>query len=191
MKIQTASILLAITVLPYATAQACDMPVAPPTPDGGSATLEDMIAAQGEVKTFQAANAEYLECVDDLMASEKASVAEGDKSAEERFALAAADYNAAVSREEQVAADCNTAIRAYKAANPNWTHEALAESALQLQLASLSPPPHTRLAVAATSGGWCSPSSKRFWCYPLNACAFANRARHRLQHLAQSKWALL
>ena len=67
MKIQTASLLLAITVLPYATAQACDVPVAPPTPDGGSATLEDMIAAQGEVKTFQAANAEYLECVDDLM----------------------------------------------------------------------------------------------------------------------------
>ena len=65
MKIQTASLLLTITVLPYATTQACDMPVAPPTPDGGSATLEDMIAAQGEVKTFQAANAEYLECVDD------------------------------------------------------------------------------------------------------------------------------
>jgi len=94
MKIQTASLLLAITVLPYATAQA-------------------------EVKAFQAANAEYLECVDDLMTAEKASQAEGDKSAEERFALAAADYNAAVSREEQVAADFNTAIRAYKAANPD------------------------------------------------------------------------
>ena len=53
------------------------------------------------------------------MASEKASVAEGDKSAEERFALAAADYNAAVSREEQVAADFNAAIRAFKAANPD------------------------------------------------------------------------
>ena len=71
MKIQTASLLLAITVLPYAKAQACDVPVAPPTPDGGSATLEDMIAAQGEVKAFQAANAEYLECVDDLMRQKK------------------------------------------------------------------------------------------------------------------------
>ena len=119
MKIQTASLLLAIAVLPYATTQACDVPVAPPTPDGGSATLEDMIAAQGEVRAFQAANEEYLKCVDDLMAAEKASVAEGDKSAEERFAVAAADYNAAVSREEQVAADFNTAIRAYKAANPD------------------------------------------------------------------------
>ena len=35
------------------------------------------------------------------------------------FVHAAADYNAAVSREEQVAADFNAAIRAYKAANPN------------------------------------------------------------------------
>ena len=119
MKIRSASLLLAIAALPYATAQACDVPVVPPIPDGGSATLEDMISAQGEVKTFQAANEEYLECVDDLMASERASVAEGDKSAEERFALAAADYNAAVSREEQVAADFNAAIRAYKAANPD------------------------------------------------------------------------
>lgn len=119
MKIQTASLMLAIAVMPYVTAQACDVPVAPPTPDGGSATLEDMITAQGEVKAFQGANEEYLKCVDDLMAAEKASVAEGDKTAEERFALAAADYNAAVSREEQVAADFNTAIRAYKAANPD------------------------------------------------------------------------
>ena len=119
MKIQTASLLLAITVLPYATAQACDVPVAPPTPDGGSATLEDMIAAQGEVKAFQAANAEYLTGVDEKMVAEKAAIDEGDDGAQERYALAAADYNAAVSREEQVAADFNTAIRAYKAANPN------------------------------------------------------------------------
>ena len=119
MKRQTASLLLAIALLPYATAQACDVPVAPPPTDGSSASLEDMISAQNEVKAFQAANAEYLECVDDLMAEEKASVAEGDKSAEERFALAGADYNAAVSREEQVAADFNAAIRAYKAANPD------------------------------------------------------------------------
>ena len=60
-----------------------------------------------------------MECVDDQMASEKAAIDEGDDSAEERYALAAADYNAAVSREEQVAADFNTAIRAYKAANPD------------------------------------------------------------------------
>lgn len=119
MRTHTAPFLLAMMLLSSATAQACDVPVAPPAPDGESATLEEMISAQGEVKAFQAANAEYLECVDNSMTAEKAAVDEGDKSAEERFALAAADYNAAVSREERVAADFNSAIRAYKAANPD------------------------------------------------------------------------
>ena len=111
--------LLAMTLLSYATAHACDVPVAPPTPNGESATYEEMVSAQDEVKAFQTANTEYLECVDNQMTSEKAAVDEGDKSAEERYTLAAADYNAAVSREEQVAADFNAAIRAYKAANPD------------------------------------------------------------------------
>ncbi len=119
MKIQTAPLLLALTVMPLGAAFACDAPVAPPSPDGGSATLEEMIAAQGEVKAFQGANAEYLECVDNQMSAEQASIDEGDESAKERYALAAADYNAAVSREEQVAADFNSAIKAYKAANPD------------------------------------------------------------------------
>ena len=119
MRTHTAPFLLAMTLLSSATTYACDVPVAPATPDGESATLEEMISAQGEVKAFQEANAEYLECVDNQMTAEKAAVDEGDDSAEERFALAAADYNAAVSREERVAADFNTAIRAYKAANPD------------------------------------------------------------------------
>ena len=119
MKTSITSLLLVLASTSVHSALACDVPVAPPTPDGSNATLEEMIAAQGEVKAFQAANAEYLECVDDQMASEKAAIDEGDDSAEERYALAAADYNAAVSREEQVAADFNTAIRAYKAANPD------------------------------------------------------------------------
>lgn len=119
MKTQTASLLLALTLAPLGAAQACDAPVTPASPDGESATLEEMIAAQGEVKAFQASNAEYLECVDNQMSAEQASIDEGDESAKERYALAAADYNAAVSREEQVAADFNAAIKAYKAANPD------------------------------------------------------------------------
>ena len=103
MKIQTAPLLLALTVMPLGAVFACDAPVAPPSPDGGSATLEEMIAAQGEVKAFQAANAEYLECVDNQMSAEQASIDEGDESAKERYALAAADYNAAVSREAEAA----------------------------------------------------------------------------------------
>ena len=44
MKTQTASLLLALTLAPLGAAQACDAPVAPPSPDGGSSTLEEMIA---------------------------------------------------------------------------------------------------------------------------------------------------
>jgi hypothetical protein len=119
MNIQTAFLILGLLAAPVGVAHACDVPVAPSTPDGDSATMDEMVAAQGGVKAFQAANAEYLACVDDKMVAEKAAIDEGDDSAQERYALAAADYNAAVSREEQVATDFNTAIRAFKAANPN------------------------------------------------------------------------
>ena len=118
MNIKSATLVAALLANPWSTAFACDVTVAPPTPDGGSATMEDMVASQGEVKAFQAANADYLTCVDDQMTAEKAAMDEGDDDADERYALAAADYNAAVSREEQVAADFNAAIRAFKAANP-------------------------------------------------------------------------
>ena len=82
MKTSITSLLLVLASTSAFSVLACDVPVAPPTPDGSSATLEEMIAAQGEVKAFQAANAEYLECVDDQMASEKAAIDEGDDSAE-------------------------------------------------------------------------------------------------------------
>ena len=118
MNIKPATLAFALFATPFSAAFACDVPVAPPTPDGGSATMEDMVASQGEVKAFQAANADYLTCVDDQMTSEKAAMDEGDNDADERYALAAADYNAAVSREEKVAAEFNAAIRAFKAGKP-------------------------------------------------------------------------
>jgi hypothetical protein len=114
MDMKPATLVFALLATPLSGAFACDVP----TPDGGSATMEDMVASQGEVKAFQAANADYLTCVDDQMTAEKAAMDEGDSDADERYALAAADYNAAVSREEQVAADFNAAIKAFKAANP-------------------------------------------------------------------------
>ena len=119
MKTHVLSITFGLVLGSSGLAQACDAPQTPEAIDGSSATMDEMVAAQGAVKAFQAANAEYLACVDEVMTSEKALVDEGDKDAKERYALAAADYNAAVSREEQVAGDFNGAVRAYKAANPN------------------------------------------------------------------------
>ena len=119
MTIRTDFLTLSLLALPVSTVIACDAPSAPIVPDGDSASLEEMVAAQAGIKAFQESNAEYLKCVDEQMATEKNLEDEGDEGAQERYALAAADYNAAVSREEQVAADFNTEIRAYKSANPD------------------------------------------------------------------------
>ena len=56
-------ILVALFCLP-AHAIACDYPEKPKLPDGNSATKEDMIAAQGAVKSFLAAVDEYLSCIE-------------------------------------------------------------------------------------------------------------------------------
>ena len=47
MKTSVTSLLLVLASTSALSALACDVPVAPPTPDGSSATLEEMIAAQG------------------------------------------------------------------------------------------------------------------------------------------------
>ena len=117
MNIKLATLAFALFATPFSAAFACDVPVAPPTPDGGSATMEDMVASQGEVKAFQAANEDYLTCVDDQMTSVTEAMDEGANDAVERYALAAADYKAAVLREEKVAADFNAAIKAFKDGN--------------------------------------------------------------------------
>ncbi len=119
MKLQTAFLALSLSTLPVSAVVACDAPETPSVPDGAGATMEEMIATQTAIKAFQASNAEYLTCVDEQMGAEQNLVDEGDESAKERYALAAADYNAAVSREEQIAADFNTAIRDFQAANPD------------------------------------------------------------------------
>lgn len=100
----------------------CDAPAEPEIPDGASATLEDMLAGQKAVKTFQAANADYLACLE--KAYEKAAKA-ASKGSDDAKAAAEADYkkgldayNAAVAKEEDVAGQFNTEIREYKAANP-------------------------------------------------------------------------
>ena len=47
-----------------AHALACDYPEKPQLPDGNTATKDDMIAAQGAVKSFLGAVDEYLGCIE-------------------------------------------------------------------------------------------------------------------------------
>lgn len=101
----------------------CESPESPAIPDGGSATMQDMIAGQKDVKTFQATNIAYMDCVEKLMNEAEATAKKGtDDEKAAAIAIydkAVTDYNAAVSKEEEVAGKFNTEIREFKAANPD------------------------------------------------------------------------
>jgi len=98
----------------------CTPPEAPGLPDGGSANMEEMLAGQKAVKAFQTANLEYMNCLDPQIKEAMARAATEEASDEDRAALKSLEeaYNAAVSREEELAGQFNTEIREYKAANP-------------------------------------------------------------------------
>mgnify|MGYP006076878341 CR=1 FL=1 len=97
---------------------ACDTPAVPSAPDGSTATLDEMIAGQQAVKAFQAEAQEYRICLDEEMLISKAAAGEGDSEAKEDYKAQTDAYNASVSAEESVAGAFNSAIGAYKAANP-------------------------------------------------------------------------
>jgi len=81
-------------------------------PDGGTATMDEMVTAQQDVREYVAAMEEYLACVNDEIDSA------GDDAPEEYKALMVTRHNAAVSEMEAVAAAFNEQVRAYRAAHP-------------------------------------------------------------------------
>lgn len=97
----------------------CDAPQAPELPDGATSNMEQMITGQKAVKSFQAANIEYMKCLEPAMTAAEAAVQAGDDGAADDYKAAQETYNAAVSAEEAVAGEFNAAIREYKAANPS------------------------------------------------------------------------
>jgi hypothetical protein len=105
-------VVAAIAVAYGAAAAACENPAAVAIPDGKSSTMEQMLAAQAQVKAYQAAMNEFLACIDAELA------AEGEQAPEEFKSLMVSRHNAAVAEMEGVAAAFNDQIRAYRAANP-------------------------------------------------------------------------
>lgn len=103
----------------HAFAQDCTAPATPTLPDGASASLEEMVAGQAAVKSFQADAQAYRECLDGAMQRLRTAAEDGDAEAAEAFKQTTDAYNASVSAEENLATDFNSAIRAYKAANPS------------------------------------------------------------------------
>ena len=87
----------------------CVTPVAPEIPDGGNASIEQMVTGQARVKTYVAQGQIYIECVD-RVADDKT------RAIEERNA-AVAEHNRMVGDLQRLADDFNTQIRAFKARN--------------------------------------------------------------------------
>jgi len=100
----------------------CTSPDAPIVPDGSTASMEDMLAGQQSVKSFQEANLAYMKCLEEgyTAAEEAAKTGTEDEmaNAQEAYTKGIDAYNNAVSKEEEVAGQFNIEIREYKAANP-------------------------------------------------------------------------
>jgi hypothetical protein len=95
-----------------AVALACENPTMPAVPDGATTTMDQLLDAQGKVKTYMAAMEEYLACL-----NEELEVAGEDAPAEFK-SLMVTRHNTGVSEMESVASDFNAQVQAYKAANP-------------------------------------------------------------------------
>ena len=107
------SCLVAAVAMSFASAViACEQPTAVTVPDGKTATRDEMLAAQAQIRTYQAAMDVFLACIDGEQA------AEGDLAPDEFKSLMVSRHNAAVAEMEGVAAAFNEQLRAFRAANP-------------------------------------------------------------------------
>ena len=107
------ALLASVWILPAMAQDACEYPPEDSVviPDGGSATKDDMLAAQKSVKGYQASLQSYRDCLD----QENAGLAEDDPAAQELKNLNNQRYDASVDAEEAVVARFNEQVRTYLA----------------------------------------------------------------------------
>lgn len=107
-----AKIMLAALALAAFNAQAaCEYPPEVKIPDGQAATQAEMATAQAAVKQYMADMETYMNCLD-----AEAAAIPADQQTPEQQALAVKRHNAAVDAMENVAAQFNTQVKAFKAA---------------------------------------------------------------------------
>ena len=94
---------------------ACDYPQRIDMPNGASATKEDMIAGQKNVKTYMTSMEEYLVCIEADEAQAVLEMADvGEDTKRQREDMFNKKYNAAVEEMNLVAEEFNMQVRAYK-----------------------------------------------------------------------------
>ena len=100
------------------SALACDYPQRIDVPDGGTASKEDMIAGQKNVKSYMSSMEAYLSCIEADEAQAViglGAVDEGTK--RQREEMFNKKYNAAVEEMNRVAEEFNMQVRTYKERN--------------------------------------------------------------------------
>jgi hypothetical protein len=95
---------------------ACEYPANVSVANGATATKDEMIASQAEVKKFVADMEVYLTCIVDEEKSARALLGEIEPDQEQqREEMLNKKYNAGVEQMEKVAADFNSEVQVYKA----------------------------------------------------------------------------
>ncbi len=96
-------------------ALACEYPERIDIPNGSSATKDEMVAGQKDVKKFMADMEDYIACLDEEEEQHSADVEEPDSSVDaQRDQMLVKKHNAAVDDMEKVAAAFNEEVRVYK-----------------------------------------------------------------------------
>jgi len=88
-------------------------PKQPNVPNGMKATMDEMVASQKAIKTYQAEAQNYRSCVDGVVAAWDTQ-GSADEELVKKKGVAVEFHNRSVQDEEEVANLFNTAIRAYK-----------------------------------------------------------------------------
>ena len=98
---------------------ACDYPQRVGVPDGTTATKEQMITGQRDIKEYLAAMDEYLACIEAAEQNTVAGLDETDEDAkQQRIEMFNKRYNAAVEEMNLVAEEFNVQVRMYKDRSP-------------------------------------------------------------------------
>jgi hypothetical protein len=112
MRVLAAGVVAAFSLFTLPAQAACENPTMVAVPDGGNATMEELLAVQEQVKTYMGAMETYLACLNEELE------AGGDDAPAEFKSLMVTRHNSAVTEMETIAAAFNQQVQAFKAANP-------------------------------------------------------------------------
>jgi hypothetical protein len=119
-KFGLAAAALLISMAPALAASPCDEPYAPAAIDGSKATLDQMKAAQGDVKSFMSASDDYQSCLLNDLKTQKDTAAKA-KDPKPLDPSIEAGVNKKIDdnqrMKEKVGAEFNAAVISYKAAH--------------------------------------------------------------------------